>query len=124
ACSGGNSGGSSKQPSEAPKPSASQSTGTSEPSAAPEAPLEVSIMVPAFSTELPDSSSPVIKELEAYTNTKIEMQFVPNSSYPDKMNITLASGQLPDIIQADRNAASFINAARAGAFWELGPYLK
>lgn len=123
ACSGGNSG--NNEPTAAPTAtSTSQSDSTAEPSAQPEKPLELSIMVPAFSTELPDSNSPVIKELEAYTNTKIEMQFVPNSSYPDKVNITLASGQLPDIIEADRNAASFINAARSGAFWELGPYLK
>lgn len=124
ACSGGNSGGN-NTPTESPKATTTNEEGnTPEPSAQAEEPLELSIMVPAFSTELPDSNSPVIKELEAYTNTKIEMQFVPNSSYPDKTNITLASGQLPDIIEADRNAASFINAARAGAFWELGPYLK
>jgi putative aldouronate transport system substrate-binding protein len=87
-------------------------------------PLKLSIMVPSFSTELPTEDSPVIKELEAYTNTDIEMQFVPNSSYPDKMNITLVSGNLPKIMVVDRNMASYINAARSGAFWELGPYLK
>jgi len=86
-------------------------------------PLKLSIMVPSFKTELPDDSSPVIQALEAYTNTDVTMQFVPNSSYPDKMNITLASGQLPSIMVVDRNSASYINAARSGAFWELGPYL-
>ncbi|ALS27227.1 ABC transporter substrate-binding protein [Paenibacillus sp. 32O-W] len=89
-----------------------------------EPPLDLTIMVPAFNTELPGEDSPVLKALEAYTNTNITMQFVPNSSYPDKMNITLASGQLPHIMVADRASASFINAARNGAFWELGPYLK
>ncbi|MEX1031088.1 MAG: extracellular solute-binding protein [Paenibacillaceae bacterium] len=89
-----------------------------------EEPLKVSIMVPSFKTELPNDSSPVIQALETYTNTDVTMQFVPNSSYPDKMNITLASGQLPTIMVVDRNSASYINAARSGAFWELGPYLK
>lgn len=124
ACSGGgNSGGNS--PTEAPKATNGGKEGNDvQGTEKPPEPLELSIMVPAFSTELPDSSSPVLKELEAYTNTKIEMQFVPNSSYPDKMNITLASGQLPDIMVVDRNSASYINAARSGAFWELGPYLQ
>jgi putative aldouronate transport system substrate-binding protein len=87
-------------------------------------PYDLTIMVPAFKTELPGDDSPVLKALEAYTNTNITMQFVPNSSYPDKMNITLASGQLPHIMVVDRNTASYINASRNGAFWELGPYLK
>ncbi|MBD2843818.1 extracellular solute-binding protein [Paenibacillus sp. IB182496] len=85
--------------------------------------LKLSFMIPAFQTELPDKDSPVLQALQEATNTEITMQYVPNSSYPDKMNITLASGQLPTLMVVDRNAASFINAARSGAFWELGPYL-
>ncbi len=87
-----------------------------------EEPFKISIMVPAFSTDLPDDSSPVIQRLEEYTNTDIDMQFVPNSSYEDKLNITLASGQLPTIMNVDKTP-SVISAARSGAFWELGPYL-
>ena len=87
-------------------------------------PLKLEIMVPAFSTELPDRNSPVIKALEEYTNTEVHMQFVPNSSYPDKANITLVSGQMPHLMVLDRNTASYINAARTGAFWEIGSYLK
>lgn len=123
ACSGGGSG--SNTPTSTP-----QSQATNKPEnkvdeePAPLAPLKLEIMVPAFNTELPDRNSPVIKALEEYTNTEITMQFVPNSSYGDKMNITLASGQLPHLMVVDRNSASYINAARSGAFWELGPYLQ
>ncbi|CAM4488106.1 extracellular solute-binding protein [Paenibacillus tarimensis] len=117
ACSGGggNSGGS--QPADTKAETAGEGAGSEN------SPLKLSIMVPSFKTDLPDKNSPVLKELESYTNTDITMQFVPNSSYPDKMNITLASGQLPSIMVVDRTP-SFINAARAGAFWELSPYLK
>lgn len=87
-------------------------------------PLKLDIMLPAFNTDLPDDNSPIIKGLEEYTNTDVSIQFVPNSSYPDKMNITLVSGQLPHLMVVDRSSASFINAARSGAFWEVGPYLK
>ncbi|CAM3377884.1 extracellular solute-binding protein [Marinicrinis lubricantis] len=87
-----------------------------------EEPMKISIMLPAFNTELPDDDSPVIQKLEEYTNTDIEVQFVPNSSYPDKMNITLSSGQMPTLMVADKTP-SFINAARSGAFWDVTDYL-
>ena len=88
-----------------------------------EEPFPISIMMQSFSTDLPGDDSPVIQMLEEYTNTDLDIQFVPNSSYPDKVNITLASGQLPTIMVVDKTP-SFIGAARAGAFWEVGPYLK
>lgn len=102
---------------------------SSEPSATTNAeetlePLKLDIMIPAFNTDLPDDNSPIIKALEEYTNTDVKIQFVPNSSYPDKVNITLVSGEIPHLMVVDRNSASFINAARSGAFWDVGPYLK
>ncbi|WP_199620743.1 extracellular solute-binding protein [Paenibacillus alkalitolerans] len=125
ACSGG--AGGSGQEAAPPKEETADTGGTEgdkeEQPANPE-PLKLSIMVQAFGTELPENDSIILKQVEEYTNTDIEMQFVPNSSYGDKVNITLASGQLPSIMVVDRGSASFINAARAGAFWELGPYLK
>lgn len=121
ACSGGNANG--DKPATSKPQRTADSGGAGDGNAETPPPLKLDIMVPAFNTELPDRSSPVIQALEQYTNTEIHMQFVPNSSYGDKMNITLASGRLPHIMVVDRNSASYINAARTGAFWELGPYL-
>lgn len=128
ACTSGGGSGSGGAGGETAEPTGRSGAQSGEQEAAPQEPaaqerLKVSIMVPVFSTELPDDSSPVIQALEEYTNTDVEMQFVPDSSYTDKMNITLASGQMPTIMVVDKTP-SFINAARAGAFWELGPYLK
>lgn len=47
-----------------------------------------------------------------------------DSAYQDKLNITLASGELPDIMMIPAKIPSFISAVEDGAFWELGPYLK
>jgi len=106
-------------------PSSSPSQGSSENEVEEKLePLKLNIMIPAFNTDLPDDNSPIIKALEEYTNTDVNIQFVPNSSYPDKVNITLVSGEIPHLMVVDRNSASFINAARAGAFWDVGPYLK
>lgn len=122
ACSGGNGGTGGNKESAAPQSTkAAETEGNGE--TAKEEPFKISIMMQSFDTNLPGDDSPVIKQLEEYTNTDLDIQFVPNSSYPDKVNITLASGQLPTVMVVDKTP-SFVNAARAGAFWEVGPYLK
>ncbi|GIP16365.1 lipoprotein LipO [Paenibacillus montaniterrae] len=93
-------------------------------SSAEQSPLELDIMLPVFNANYPKDGSPVLAELEKQTNTKIHIEWVPNSSYSEKFNITLASNDLPTIMVADPKNASFVNAAKAGAFWEVGPYLK
>ncbi|MBB3111618.1 putative aldouronate transport system substrate-binding protein [Paenibacillus phyllosphaerae] len=88
-------------------------------------PLDISIMLPIFKTNYPKDDSPVAAEIEKRTNANIHFEWVPNASYTDKFNITLASGKLPAIMYVpDVKSPSFVNAAKSGAFWELGPYLK
>ncbi|MEK3732304.1 extracellular solute-binding protein [Paenibacillus sp. FSL M8-0334] len=90
-----------------------------------EEPLNLTIMLPIFKTNYPKDGSPVVAELEQRTNTRIHLEWVPNASYTDKFNITLASGKLPTIMYVpDAKASSFVSAAKSGAFWEVGPYLK
>ncbi|MBW4085590.1 extracellular solute-binding protein [Paenibacillus sp. S150] len=90
-----------------------------------DSPLALTLMLPIFKTNYPKDGSPVAAEVEKQTGTKIHFEWVPNASYADKFNITLASGKLPTIMYvADVKASSFVNAAKSGAFWELGPYLK
>ncbi|GAB1159061.1 extracellular solute-binding protein [Paenibacillus illinoisensis] len=85
---------------------------------------QITIMLPNFEAENPPENSPVIQKLEELTKVDVNLQWVPSSSYEDKFNITLASGKLPDVMVVLGKSPSFINAARTGAFWELGPYLK
>lgn len=91
---------------------------------APQGPVELSVMLPAFKPTFPKDGSPVVAELEKFTNSKLHLEWVPDSSYAEKINITLASGKLPTLMVIKDKTASFINAARSGAFWEVGPYLK
>ena len=83
----------------------------------------ITIMAPTFQPDPPGDDSPILKAIENYTNTDIKMNWALNSSYSEKLNITLASGKLPDIINLSKEP-SFISAVQDGAFWELGPYLK
>lgn len=89
-----------------------------------QSPFKITIMTMSFFPDPVPMDSPVIQEMEKYTNTKVEINWVPNSAYDNKLNTVLASGNLPMIILADAITPSIVSAAKAGAFWEIGPYLK
>lgn len=93
-------------------------------SATKEPPLKLTFMTQTTSGDPVKSDSEAMKIVEEYTNVKLNIIWVPSSSYSDKMNITLASGELPMVMYAGSKTSSIINAARSGAFWEIGPYLK
>ncbi|WP_160036316.1 extracellular solute-binding protein [Paenibacillus sp. An7] len=105
-------------------PGGKENTVESESPNSPGTKSRISIMVPNFQAETPGDNNAVLQKLEELTDTEVEFQWVPSSSYDDKFNITLASGKLPSLMVVLGKSPSFINAARSGAFWELGPYLK
>ncbi|BFT73868.1 extracellular solute-binding protein [Paenibacillus sp. P36] len=113
-----------KEAATTPSSSASAAPAAATP-AQQQAPLDLNIMLPIFKTNFPKDDGPVVTEIEKKTNTNIHLEWVPNASYTDKFNITLASGKLPSIIYVpDVKNPSFVNAAKSGAFWEVGKYLK
>src|SRR5690625_4059859 len=83
-----------------------------------EEPFKISIMTTAHNPDPPTNDSPNVKALGEYTNTDLDITFVPASNYDDRFNITLGSGDLPMIMVADKTP-SFIQAVRDGAFWDL-----
>ncbi|MEK3659720.1 hypothetical protein BSK65_26805 [Paenibacillus odorifer] len=77
------------------------------------------------STEPPKADNSIIKQIEEYTNTKINVTWVPASAYNDKVNVSIASNDLPQVLMiGDTKSSSIINAERSGMFWEIGPYIK
>lgn len=87
-------------------------------------PYNISIMTTAFTNNPASEESSVFKALEEYTNTKLDINWVNNSSYNDKLNIALASGTLPNIILITSKSSSVISAARADSFWKLKGYMQ
>ncbi|WP_438446034.1 extracellular solute-binding protein [Gorillibacterium sp. sgz5001074] len=88
-------------------------------------PFAISIMSSAFSGAPAGPDNRILRMLEQYTNTRLDITWVPNASYTDKLNITLASGRLPMLLKAENTRTPAVaNAIQAGAFWDLGPYLK
>ncbi|WP_078546762.1 extracellular solute-binding protein [Litchfieldia alkalitelluris] len=84
----------------------------------------IKIMTTAYTPEPPTEESPALKALEEFAGVNIDMNWVLDSAYSEKLNITMASGDLPHIMMIPDKIPSFVSAVRNGAFWELGPYLK
>ncbi|RAV20301.1 extracellular solute-binding protein [Paenibacillus contaminans] len=105
-----------------PAPTSEGDTGTSEPA---KDILEITMMNLLVNPEPPKADNPTLKAIEEYTQTKLEVTWVPDAAYIDKMNATLASSSLPKVLMVgDTKAPSIISSIRSGMFWEIGPYLK
>ncbi len=101
----------------------SNTSDSSEQSEQSEERYEIDIMTMHHQPEPPTPDSPVWQAIEDYTNTEMNIQFVPSASYEERFNITLASGSLPHIMLTEQKSPSFINAVKDGAFWDLTDYL-
>lgn len=90
-----------------------------------EPPFEVSVMVHFLNPQPASDDNPVKRAIEKATNTKLNIQWVSGNNYTDKLNVTLASGDMPDIVFInDPFSPVFRNMAAQGAFWDVGPFIK
>ncbi|MBT2761556.1 extracellular solute-binding protein [Paenibacillus sp. ISL-20] len=86
-------------------------------------PVTISIMANLHTPEVP--SDMIEKLLEEKTGTQLDIQWVPDGTYDEKVNASFATGTLPQVTYL-KNAASLVNmrdAIRNGQFWEIGPLL-
>jgi putative aldouronate transport system substrate-binding protein len=67
----------------------------------------------------PDPNGELQQAIEKLIGKKLDISWVPNADYNDKLNVTLASNNIPDVMVADEKSPSFVRAAEAGAFWDL-----
>ncbi|MCU6794040.1 extracellular solute-binding protein [Paenibacillus sp. WQ 127069] len=117
ACSDGGSGSKTAAPAPAADPKAAPKA------AEPEKPLTVKIFAGLYN-DAPDMNNAYWTEWQKRTNSKLEMEWVPSGDIDTKMDLVLASGDLPEILSSpNANRPSLINAAKNGAFWDLGPFL-
>ena len=88
-------------------------------------PYKMSMMLTSYNPESVSTDGEIFKLLEERTNTKLNITWVPSSTYGDKLSATVASGELPSaVLVLDQKLPYIVNSARAGMFWEVGPYLK
>src|SRR4051794_18933607 len=60
-------------------------------------PTEISFLLKYYSAQ-PPTADEAFKIIEQHTNTKLKINWAPNPSYEEKVNTTLASGNLPNVI--------------------------
>lgn len=86
-------------------------------------PTDISIMVPLHFPHSP--SDETVDMLQQLTNTRLELNWVPDGIYSDKMNTALTTNSFKKVTFVKyTDYLSVKNAVRTGAFWEVGPYLK
>lgn len=96
------------------------SGGDSQNSSSSDGATRISMIAKLHVAEAP--SDKLEKLLEEKTNTELDIQWVPNTIYEDKINAAFATGALPMTFSGDIN--KFREAILDGQFWEIGPYLQ
>ncbi|NHN29125.1 extracellular solute-binding protein [Paenibacillus agricola] len=85
-------------------------------------PLPISIAL-AQVGDIPNKDSEVEQLLEKYTNTQLDIQWIPGAAYDDKVNLMIASNEMPQLLKV-QYTPNIIGAMESDLFWEVGPYLK
>lgn len=93
---------------------------------AADGPTEISIMTLFYAPEPATPDNVLEEEIEARTNTELEVQWVSPNNYDDKLNVTLASGDMPDLtlVRKFPMPELVVSMMSQGAFWEIGPYIE
>lgn len=86
-------------------------------------PFAFSMMANLHTPEVPDKK--IQQLLEEATNTSIDIQWVPDSNYEERLNTAFATGTLPQAVYMKNQTTydQFKDAIRDDQFWEIGPYL-
>lgn len=83
----------------------------------------VSMMVPYLVASAPRADNPIQTALEEVAGVELDITWVPNSSYGDRTNITLAGDDIPEVMIIQGKDPGFVQNAQAGAFWDLTEHL-
>lgn len=73
-----------------------------------------------------ETGAEIMKMVEDYTNVNLEVTWTPKDRYDDKMNLVLAGGgdDMPQIIATEQKSPVIVNAAKAGALWDIEELMK
>ncbi|HZG86535.1 extracellular solute-binding protein [Paenibacillus sp.] len=83
----------------------------------------VTIMAPLHFPHPPHED--VVREIERLTEVELDIEWVPNEIYTDKMNTALTTNSLKKVTFVKSTDYIYMKPSiRMGAFWEIGPYLQ
>ncbi|MGP4041864.1 extracellular solute-binding protein [Gracilibacillus sp. D59] len=87
---------------------------------------EITIMANLTSAQAPASDNPIIKKIEESTNTKLDITWVMDEVYDEKMNAVIATGTVPQALFV-KNQDSFKkmkDSINEEQYWNIEPFLK
>ncbi|MHA6482699.1 extracellular solute-binding protein [Paenibacillus sp. strain BS8-2] len=86
-------------------------------------PLSIEIFAGLYN-EVPDMKDDFWSEWEKQTNTKLDIEWVPSGDLNNKLDLLLASGNLPEVVAYSNSMRpTLVSAVKNGAFWDLTPFL-
>lgn len=89
-------------------------------------PQEITMQLVTWNAEVPEKNCPLYEEIEKELNIKLNINYVLAANAFDKINTTLAGGDLPDVLMLLNDTARndlIQQAGEAGMFWDLTDYL-
>lgn len=87
-----------------------------------EAPMLITMMRALYESQPPKADSPLQKEFEEKMNVKFEFRYVPTGTYSEVFNTTLATNDVPMMIETPSSLAvnpGFMKYCKSGVFWDL-----
>ena len=82
---------------------------------------KITIMTKLHTAEVPDDR--LKKLLEEKANIELDIEWVPDNNYSDKLNTAFATGTFPQAVTMGADQIiQFKEAIRDDQFWEIGPY--
>ncbi|TDF96164.1 extracellular solute-binding protein [Paenibacillus piri] len=86
-------------------------------------PLSIQMFAGLYN-EVPDMNNAYWTEWQKKTNSKLEVEWIPAGDLNTKLDLLLASGDLPEVVAVpDFKRPTLISAIKNGAFWDLTPFL-
>lgn len=88
-------------------------------------PITLSVMLPITNDRAGNlAENTAWAELSEITGVEFEFIEVPNGEYNEELSLTLASGELPDIILKMESSSDLQNSMKVGSIVDLAPYIE
>lgn len=77
------------------------------------------IMAPLLSETAPDPEGQLQQAIQEFVGMPLDITWVPNSSYGERVTVTMASDNIPHVMVQTGKSAEFAQTAEAGGYWDL-----
>jgi len=86
----------------------------------------IRIMAPVLSEIAPENDSIVQQTIEELTGFEMDITWIPNSAYGDRLSLVLAGDDVPEVLivpGVPNNDSVIVGGVAHGAFWNLDPFI-